>query len=140
VAIVELRVPFLDLAMLELVERMPNLYKVSPLGERKWLYRQAAARHLPRELTHRVSPPTKRLEKKRGFSTPPTKWFDTEQGLLAEHEVWANPLLDLPELSAERVRAALGDVGAAGLSRRRSVLYGLAQWLTANRGTVPAAA
>jgi asparagine synthetase B (glutamine-hydrolysing) len=39
---VELRVPFLDLRMLELTERMPARYKVSALGERKWLYRRAA--------------------------------------------------------------------------------------------------
>jgi len=42
-ASVELRVPFLDLRFLELVERMPSRYKVSTLGSRKWLYRRAAA-------------------------------------------------------------------------------------------------
>ncbi len=129
---VELRVPFLDLAMLELVERMPSIYKVSRLGERKWLYRQAAARRLPPELARRLCPPTKRFERKRGFSQPLTEWFDTEKGLLAAHERWAGPLLELPQLSAERVQRSLGTAGAAGLSRRRSVLYALAQWLATN--------
>jgi asparagine synthase (glutamine-hydrolysing) len=137
---VELRVPFLDLAMLDLVERMPSIYKVSRLGERKWLYRQAAARRLPTELARRLCPPTKRFERKRGFSQPLTEWFDTETGLLAAHAGWAGPLLEVPQLSAERVQQTLGTVGAADRSRRRSVLYALAQWLATNRGLAAEAA
>jgi asparagine synthase (glutamine-hydrolysing) len=136
---VELRVPFLDLAMLELVERMPSKYKVSPLGERKWLYRKAAGRHLPDELARRLTPQHKRLERKRGFSTPIETWFDTQQGALAEHADWAQPLLDCPALSAEQVSEALGAVGAAGFSRRRSVFFPLACWL-ASRSQASAAA
>jgi asparagine synthase (glutamine-hydrolysing) len=137
---VELRVPFLDLAFLELVERMPSRFKISPLGERKWLYRQGAARRLPPELARRLCPPTKRFERKRGFSQPLTEWFDTQSGLLADHRRWAQALETLPELSAEGVRTALGTVGAPGLSRRRSVLYALAQWLNATGHATPAAA
>jgi asparagine synthase (glutamine-hydrolysing) len=137
---VELRVPFLDLALLELIERMPSRYKVSPLGERKWLYRQGAARHLPPPLASRLCPPTKRFERKRGFSQPLADWFDSQSGLLADHERWAQPLLEQPELSAERIQSALGRVGATGLTRRRSVLYALAQWLDARRSATPAAA
>src|SRR4051794_1076960 len=137
---VELRVPFLDLAMLELVERMPSLYKVSRLGERKWLYRQAAARHLPPELGRRLCPPTKRFERKRGFSQPLSNWFDTERGLLAEHEQWAQPLLELFELPSKDLELVLGEGGAPGMVRRRSVLYALAQWLAANSPPAQAAA
>jgi asparagine synthetase B (glutamine-hydrolysing) len=137
---VELRVPFLDLAMLELVERMPSRYKVSPLGERKWLYRQAAASHLPPALARELCPPTKRFERKRGFSQPLAQWFGTQSGLLAEHEQWAGPLLERPELSAEGVQVALGVAGAPDLTRRRSVLYALAQWLDTNRRPAAAAA
>jgi asparagine synthase (glutamine-hydrolysing) len=126
---VELRVPFLDLELLELIERMPSAYKVSTLGERKWLYRQAAGRHLPRELAQRLSPPTKRLQRKRGFSQPLAKWFDTEQGLLARHDDWTQPLYELPAFSASRLPSSLGQAGAPGFARRRSVLYALAQWL-----------
>lgn len=136
---VELRVPFLDLAMLELVERMPSKYKVSRLGERKWLYRKAAARHLPPDLAHRLCGPTKRFERKRGFSSPLTDWFDAEHGLLAGNELWARALRALPELSPERVDEALGALGEEGLSRRRSVLYALAQWLETHRQPIGAA-
>src|SRR5205807_1222587 len=44
---VELRVPFLDLELLALIEQMPSRYKVSFIGERKWLYRQAVSELLP---------------------------------------------------------------------------------------------
>src|SRR5438876_4967701 len=40
---VELRVPFLDLELLALIERMPSRYKLSLMGERKWLYRHAVS-------------------------------------------------------------------------------------------------
>ena len=80
-----------------------------------------------------LAPPTKRFERKRGFSQPLADWFGPRNGLLAEHERWASPLLEQPELSAERVQAALGRIGATGLTRRRSVLYVLAQWLETNR-------
>jgi asparagine synthase (glutamine-hydrolysing) len=137
---VELRVPFLDLAMLELVERMPSKYKVSRLGERKWLYRKAAARYLPTDLARRLCGRTKRFERKRGFSSPLTTWFDTEHGLLADNEVWARTLRALPELRPEVIEEALGERGEGGLSRRRSVLYALAQWLETNRKPMGAAA
>jgi hypothetical protein len=137
---VELRVPFLDLAMLELVERMPSRYKVSTFGERKWLYRQAAARHLPPALARRLCPPTKRFERKRGFSQPLADWFGPGTGLLAEPRLWAGPLRELPEISGDRLDSLLGRVGATHLTRRRSVLYALAMWLEANQRSVVAAA
>jgi asparagine synthase (glutamine-hydrolysing) len=137
---VELRVPFLDLAMLELVERMPSKYKVSRLGERKWLYRKAAARYLPADLARRLCGPTKQFERKRGFSSPLTDWFDTDSGVLADHKLWAGALRAQPEFFAERVDEALGTRGAGGLSRRRSVLYALAQWLETNRRPIDRAA
>jgi hypothetical protein len=103
-------------------------------------HREAASRHLPKHLARRLSPSTKRLERKRGFSGPLTTWFDSERGLLADHPLWARPLLELPELSPERVEVALGAIGAAGLSRRCSVFYALAQWLETNRHAASAAA
>jgi asparagine synthase (glutamine-hydrolysing) len=128
---VELRVPFLDLAMLELVERMPSRYKVSRLGDRKWLYRKAASRYLPQELAQRHRRSTRQFERKRGFSSPLTDWFDTEHGLLADHGKWAATLRERPELSAESIDDALGARGARGHTRRRSVLYAFATWLAA---------
>jgi hypothetical protein len=110
------------------------------LGERKWLYRRGAARHLPPVLARRLCPPTKRFERKRGFSQPLADWFDSEAGLLARHEAWSQPLFDTPELTVERVEETLGPAGTDGRARRRSVLYALAQWLETNRRATVAAA
>jgi asparagine synthetase B (glutamine-hydrolysing) len=135
---VELRVPFLDLAMVELAERMPSLYKVSPLGDRKWLYRKAAARHLPSGIGARASPQNKRLSRGRGFATPLIELFESD-GPLADQSNWADPLLELPGVSAEHLTTALGTAGDR-IARRKSVLYVLAQWIRENRMSEPSPA
>lgn len=66
---VELRVPFLDLQVLDLLERMPSAYKISRLGRRKWLYKRGAATRLPRDLSRRLTN-ERWLAPKRGFSFP----------------------------------------------------------------------
>src|SRR5437016_9382274 len=63
---VELRVPFLDLELLALVERMPSRYKISRLGERKWLYRRAVEDLLPGELRPALTGWRGRLGRKLG--------------------------------------------------------------------------
>jgi asparagine synthase (glutamine-hydrolysing) len=136
---VELRVPFLDLALVDLIERMPSNYKVSALGERKWLYRQGAARRLPTELSRRLCPPTKRLQSKRGFSTPIGNWFDANDGLLARPESWSHPLRRVDLLREGPLQLAIGGRGG-DLKRQRSVLYCLATWLDENRSARSAVA
>ncbi len=100
---VELRVPFLDLELVELVERMPSRYKVSLLGDRKWLYRHAAVRELPPGVRRRLSGPTVRLRRKRGFSTPLAAWFESERGPLALEASWLEPLSRLDGLAVAAV-------------------------------------
>src|SRR5207245_7269883 len=72
---VELRVPFLDLELLALIERMPSRYKVSVVGERKWLYRRAARDLLPPELRSLLLGWRARTGRKLGFTTPIDQWF-----------------------------------------------------------------
>ena len=86
-----------------------------------------------------LCPPTKRFQRKRGSSHPLGDLFTSDSGLLAEHGQSSRPLLELPELSSERVEAAHAWVGATALTRRRSVLYVLAQRLELNRRAAPAA-
>src|SRR6266550_2970870 len=74
-ASVELRVPFLDLELLALLERMPSRYKVSALGERKWLYRRAARDLLPPGLRAALLGWRARTGRKLGFTTPVDQWF-----------------------------------------------------------------
>lgn len=74
---VELRVPFLDLELMALLERMPGRYKVSPLGERKWLYRRAVRPLLPPVLRDALTGWRGRVGRKLGFTTPLDSWFGT---------------------------------------------------------------
>ena len=128
---VELRVPFLDLEFLALVDRMPSRYKVSALGERKWLYRRAIGPLLPAELRHDLLGSRARLGRKLGFSTPLDRWFgrwlehDAERYLLGPHA-------RLPDVVAPSpLRALLADVRTRGLPRARQLmsLYVLECWL-----------
>lgn len=125
---VELRVPFLDLAFIELVERMPSRLKLSRLGERKWLYRQAAGLRLPSQLSRRVCGPTARIGGKRGFATPLADWFAREDGLLADAPHWFAPLYDAPEL-APAALDRFQSSGSARNVRQRNSLFTLSMWL-----------
>jgi len=71
---VEARVPFLDLELLSLVERMPSRLKVSRLGERKWLYRKAIDGDLPPSVRRGLTGWRARLGRKLGFTTPLGAW------------------------------------------------------------------
>jgi asparagine synthase (glutamine-hydrolysing) len=119
---VELRVPFLDLELVELVERMPSRYKVSLLGDRKWLYRHAAVRELPPGVRSRLSGPTVRLRRKRGFSTPLAAWFESEGGPLASEASWFEPLSRLDGLAVAGVQDHIH------FARQRMALFSLATW------------
>jgi asparagine synthase (glutamine-hydrolysing) len=72
---VELRVPFLDLELMALLERMPGRYKVSALGERKWLYRRAVRPLLPPVVRDALTGWRGRVGRKLGFTTPLDAWF-----------------------------------------------------------------
>jgi asparagine synthase (glutamine-hydrolysing) len=128
---VELRVPFLDLEFLALVERMPSRFKISRLGERKWLYRRAVDALLPRELRPALTGWRARLGRKLGFSTPLDAWFrawlsrDAEPFLLG-------PGARMPAyLSGDAVRSLLAEARDRGRPRSRQLmsLYVLEGWL-----------
>jgi asparagine synthase (glutamine-hydrolysing) len=131
-ASVELRVPFLDLQFLELAERMPSRYKLSRLGERKWLYRQAAERYLPPELSQRLCGLRARLGRKTGFTTPLERWFAAAGGPLGTVQRWFEPLV----LRGMFVQAALSAFAARAersgtMQRELLALYSLSRWVEA---------
>src|SRR4029077_2771015 len=64
---VELRVPFLDLEFLALVERMAVVYQISALRGRKWLYRSAVRAMLPPALRAPLTGWRSRVGRKLGF-------------------------------------------------------------------------
>jgi asparagine synthase (glutamine-hydrolysing) len=115
----EQRVPFLDLELMEFVERIPARLRVRRM-ENKWLYRKSLAGLLPTEILER---------RKRPFATPYDEWLRSSLGnevarrfdeseTLAEH-------ID-PEVVGRLVREH-----AAGRDDHKRVLYcllELAQW------------
>jgi asparagine synthase (glutamine-hydrolysing) len=126
---VELRVPFLDLQFLELVERMPSRYKVSAIGERKWLYRKAARRYLPRDLATRLYGPRSRFGRKMGFHTPLERWFKASSGPLGTSQGWLGPLLGRNLVRGDRLQAFVDGTGFSQRRLRELVsLYSLSQW------------
>ena len=128
---VELRVPFLDLEFMGLVERMPSRYKVSRLGERKWLYRQAVAPLVPAELRGSLLGWRGRVGRKLGFTTPLNAWFSAK-GTEDAEAFLLGPDSQVPAwLSPEPVRHLLRDVRERGAPRARqlSSLFVLEAWL-----------
>jgi asparagine synthase (glutamine-hydrolysing) len=129
-ASVELRVPFLDLEFLDLAERMPSRFKVSRIGERKWLYRQGAARSLPGSLSRRLCGIRARLGRKAGFTVPVEQWFTSRGGVLGGARAWLEPLAERG-LLAPSALAALADRAQQPESMQRELLalYSLSRWV-----------
>jgi asparagine synthase (glutamine-hydrolysing) len=132
-ASVEVRVPFLDLQFIELVERMPSRYKVSRIGERKWLYRQAAARYLPPVLARRLGGLGGRIGRKQGFTTPLERWLDEGGGPLAAPQRWMEPLIARGLLTRSAVTSFAAATERPGGTMQRELLavYSLSQWVAA---------
>ena len=133
---VELRVPFLDLEFLALVERMPSRYKISALGERKWLYRRAVRPLLPESLRSDLLGWRARTGGKLGFTTPLDTWF---RGWIAQdaEEFLAGSQSRLPGyMSGDRLRTYLEVVRQRHWPRDRQLaaLFVLETWL---RGVEP---
>ncbi|MCA9556131.1 MAG: hypothetical protein KC933_39260, partial [Myxococcales bacterium] len=121
----ELRVPFLDHRLIELLESMPDAQKLR-LGRRgfvtKAVHRRAMARRLPQEILQR---------KKRGFNNPMDAWLRAQLRPMVEARVldpaspltaWMDPA-GLRRLFDEHVRG--------GQDRRRALflLLTLDAWL-----------
>jgi asparagine synthase (glutamine-hydrolysing) len=64
----EIRTPFLDHRLVDLVFSLPSAFKIRN-GETKWLLKQVATRYLPRDLVER---------KKEGFVEPSVYWIQRE--------------------------------------------------------------
>ena len=133
---VELRVPFLDLAFISLIERMPSTYKVSWLGERKWLYRRAVEPLLPEAARPTLTGWGARTGQKSGFTTPLEAWFTRWVRRDAEHYL-LGPGSRAPDVIGPRgLRDLCVGVRERGLPRARQLLslYVLETWLRGSAG------
>ncbi len=129
---VELRVPFLDLRFLALVERMPSRYKVSRLGERKWLYRKAVRPLVPPRLRRDLLGWRGRTGRKLGFSTPIERWARTWARGGAEEFLLGKQARLVSYLRRDALAGHL-DRARRGLpqSRQLAALFVLESWLRA---------
>jgi asparagine synthase (glutamine-hydrolysing) len=71
---IEVRVPFLDVRLVEFVESLPLPYKLNGLTG-KYLHKKALLKWLPRDVVYR---------KKKGFAHPLGKWFATSMRPMLE--------------------------------------------------------
>jgi len=130
---VELRVPFLDLEFLSLIEHMPGGYKISRLGERKWLYREAVKQLLPAALRPALTGWRGRTGRKLGFTTPLDRWFRKWRAQEAEEYLLGRHAIAPHFLAADAVRRLLTQATRDDLPRERQFmsLYVLESWLRA---------
>jgi asparagine synthase (glutamine-hydrolysing) len=125
----EVRVPFLDNAMLDFAAKLPFRLKVSPTGETKVLARRLGRRLLPPEITAR---------RKQGFGFPLASWMGSKmntflQDLLLGPDARLTSLLR-PEAVEQTWRAFVDRRVAGGLSafqrsERIFLLAALEVWL-----------
>ena len=110
---------------------MPSAYKISPLGERKWLYRRAVEPLLPGALRSVLTGWRARTGRKLGFSTPLERWFRTWLAQDAERFLLGTGAQTPDFLSGDAVRRLLTDARDRGLPRGRQLmsLYVLEGWL-----------
>ena len=119
-ASVELRPPFLDHDLADLACRLPSSVKVRR-GVTKWVLKEAARRHLPREVVERP---------KVGFRVPLDQWFRAELRDLAWDRLsgtdsWVGQTLDR---GAVRALLERHDAGAANEEARIWTLLCLEVW------------
>ena len=128
---VELRVPFLDLEYLALLEHMPGRYKVSAVGGRKWLYRRAIAPVLPEAIRGDLTGLRARLGRKLGFATPIDRWFSVWLERDAEAYLLGPDARSPEYLAADGIRELVVAVRDRGAPRTRQLLalYVLESWL-----------
>jgi asparagine synthase (glutamine-hydrolysing) len=131
---VELRVPFLDLQLLALLEAMPSRFKISPLGERKWLYRRAVRPLLPAPLRERLTGVKERTGPKLGFTAPMDRWLGRWLHAEADRYLLGSGSRLSGHLQPQAVRGVLAE-GVAGRPRTRQLLslYVLETWLRGNQ-------
>jgi hypothetical protein len=128
---VELRVPFLDLKFLGLVERMPSRYKVSRVGERKWLYRRAVRPLVPLELREDLLGWRARMGRKLGLSTPLERWAAEWTDGSADRLLLGRDARSPSYLRPDVVRRHLERARLEPRSRQLAVLLVLEVWLRA---------
>jgi len=107
----ELRVPFLDLELMRLVERIPATRRVRPRGGKR-LHKLAMGRLLPAQIVNR---------RKHGFATPYDDWLRASLGQEVERRY--APGSPLAELIDPGAAARLVEEHRRGRADHKAILY-----------------
>ncbi|MBI4818151.1 MAG: asparagine synthase (glutamine-hydrolyzing) [Deltaproteobacteria bacterium] len=111
-ASLELRVPYLDVELVEFLETLPTRYKLRGLS-RKWIHLAAARRVLPARIVRR---------RKKGFANPVDRWIRKELGVSFDALVFAKDSLSSRYFRREPIRAMV-DEDRSGRADRKRNLY-----------------
>lgn len=128
-ASVETRVPFLDRALVDLVESLPSSYKLR-LGRRKALEKAALAPLLPQRIIHR---------KERGFVTPLADWLRTDMHVWARELLLGSDSRFAAVLRRDAVTRLLASHGHGAFDHTRQIFCLLSLELWARRFLAPTA-
>jgi len=110
----EVRVPFMDYRLVELVSSIPSDWKIKGL-QTKFLLKKIAEKHLPAKIGGR---------KKKGFGVPIAKWLKGPLKSLGE-EILFSPNLDRDSLFKKNEIAKLWEEHQAGRYDHRKLLWTL---------------
>lgn len=128
---VELRVPFLDLELLALLERMPSRYKTAWTGARKWMYRRAVRGLVPPVLREELLGWGARTGRKLGFTTPLSRWAEGWEGDAAVEFLTGSDAVVPQFVRGERLRDFLRATRGRAHERERQLaaLFVVETWL-----------
>jgi asparagine synthase (glutamine-hydrolysing) len=110
----EVRVPFLDVEIVEFAERLALSYKVRH-GKRKWLHRQVCSQYLPESIVRR---------RKLGFATPIDSWFQKSVGGKLDENL-LDPQSQLYEFLEREPIKMMIDEHRRGRSDHQKILFSL---------------
>lgn len=115
-ASLEVRSPLLDHALLELAWTLPDLAKLNG-GQRKWLLKRIAARHVPSAVIYRP---------KMGFAMPLPEWFRGRLGQMLEDYLNGSVAVSEGWIKADAVHQSMREHRAG---QDRSARLWLVLWL-----------
>jgi asparagine synthase (glutamine-hydrolysing) len=128
-ASLEVRSPYLATDFLELVWRLPDAVKLRH-GQRKWLLKRVAARHLPRDIIYR---------RKQGFAPPLARWWRGPLARVLTHLMRDSRAVNMGLIRALPIQIALHEhqTGVRDHSTRLWLILWLELWLRiVNDGTM----
>lgn len=120
----EVRVPFLDVELIQFVESLPTEYKTT-LIKNKILHKRLAEKYLPKDFIYR---------KKKGFYIPRNEWYKSAAGLAIRDEVLGDESV-FSDLIDKKAFISMFDAHRSGLYNYEDQIFSILNlyyWVRAN--------